>query len=458
MVTRMQASSWLASINVKAFFRVIRAGESWNDRDDNERDELAFRVRYGGWDAQTRKHRPPRYFDGFEDHPRVYEPTPTGDVSSAAGAFQITATTWDDLRRQFPWLGPNFGPFEQQLAAALLIYRRGALDDVIDGRLEEAVAKCGREWASLPGSPLEDGGSKVAWERVRAVWREWGGGVPHIAEISPTDAPVSAPIEQATDPDGDSLPGLPGFNPPKEAAVAAPLMFILPLLQGLFQVFSPLLQSKLSTALNKETQDKPMADTMAQQILAIVQQVAAQAGVPLATDAAAGTATAPKPAAPPANDLVAAADAIAKVKASPALVAKAEAEIEDWLAKVSPLVDKVAEFERAAWQASEESMDRAAARGASGSNDDWMALALIGGMLAMAGTLILFILGIAVAQVWQSGTPSTEVWAAVTGLIGSVFGIAGGVFAYRFGTTRQSTAKDITSAALAGELSRRTTR
>lgn len=466
MVTRMQASSWLASINVKAFLRVVRAGESWNDRDDIARDELAYRVRYGGWDAQTRKHRPPAYFTSFDDHPRVYEPTPTGDVSSAAGAFQITATTWDDLRRQFPWLGPTFKPFDQELACALLIYRRGALDDVIDGRLEEAVAKCGREWASLPGSPLEDGGSKVAWERVRAVWREWGGGVPHIAEISPTDAPVSAPIEErSTQARPEDVARILAAEraaavsvQPKEAAVAAPLMFILPLLQGLFQVFSPLLQSKLSTALNKETQDKPMADTMAQQILAIVQQVAAQAGVPLATDAAAGVGTAPKPAVPPANDLVAAADAIAKVKASPALVAKAEAEIEDWLAKVSPMVDKLAELERQAWAASEESMDRAAARGASGGNDDWMALALIGGMLAMAGTLILFILGIAVAQVWQSGTPSTEVWAAVTGLIGSVFGIAGGVFAYRFGTTRQSTAKDITSAALAGELSRRTAR
>jgi len=241
MVTRMQASSWLASSNVKAFLRVVRAGESWNDRDDNERDERAFRVRYGGWDAVTRKHRPPQFFDSFADHPRVYEPTPTGDVSSAAGAFQITATTWDDLRRQFPWLGPSFKPFEQLLAAALLIYRRGALDDVIDGRLEEAVAKCGREWASLPGSTLEDGGSKATWERVRAVWKEWGGGVPHIAEISPTDAPVSAPIEQATDPDGDGLPGLPGFNPPREGVMPAPIMIMLPaIMQSITQMIPAL--------------------------------------------------------------------------------------------------------------------------------------------------------------------------------------------------------------------------
>ena len=54
MVTRTQASSWLASKNVKAFIRVVRAGESWNDRDDIERDDLAYRVRYGGWDATTR--------------------------------------------------------------------------------------------------------------------------------------------------------------------------------------------------------------------------------------------------------------------------------------------------------------------------------------------------------------------------------------------------------------------
>lgn len=458
MITRTQALSWLASINVNAFLRVVRAGESWNDRDDIARDELAFRVRYGGWDKDTRKHRPPAYFTSFDDHPRVYEPTPTGDVSSAAGAFQITATTWDDLRRQFPWLGPSFKPFEQLLAGALLIYRRGALDDVIDGRLEEAVAKCGREWASLPGSPLEDGGSKVAWERVRAVWREWGGGVPSIVEITPDDAPVPAPIEdRSTQARPEDVARIEAAEraavvrvQPKEATVA-PAAFLIPLLQGLFQLFSPVLQGKLAGLFGKVTDDKPAADTMAQQMLALLRQVAEQNGVPLTPPPQPGV-----PALPAPSPIVEAAAIVEAIKTRPALVAKAEAQVEDWLAKVSPMVDKLAEIERAAWEASEASMDRAAARG--GNNDDWMALALIGGMLAMAGVLILFILGIAVAQVWQSGTPSTEVWAAVTGLIGSVFGIAGGVFAYRFGTTRQSTAKDITSAALAGELSRRTAR
>lgn len=198
MITREMASSWLASANVKAMFRVIRSGESWNDDENpgSEHDEKAFRVRYAGWNPETRRYNPRAFFDSFDDHPRIFELTPTGKKSSASGAFQIVATTWDDLRRQFPWLGPKFTPFEQMLAAALLMYRRGALDDVIDGRLEEAVAKCGKEWASLPGSTLEDGGSELEWERVRAVWKRWGGGVPRIVAVSPGDSPAPAPIEE----------------------------------------------------------------------------------------------------------------------------------------------------------------------------------------------------------------------------------------------------------------------
>jgi hypothetical protein len=55
----------------------------------------------------------------------------------------------------------------------------------------------------------------------------------------------------------------------------------------------------------------------------------------------------------------------------------------------------------------------------------------------------------------SGGSPSTEVWAAITGIIGSVFGIAGTLYAFRFGTSRTSSAKDATNAALAGELSNR---
>ena len=45
-------------------------------------------------------------FDGFDAHPRIFEPGPAGP-SSAAGRYQITATTYDRLG------GGKFGPSEQ---------------------------------------------------------------------------------------------------------------------------------------------------------------------------------------------------------------------------------------------------------------------------------------------------------------------------------------------------------
>ncbi len=67
------------------------------------------------------------------------------------------------------------------------------------------------------------------------------------------------------------------------------------------------------------------------------------------------------------------------------------------------------------------------------------------GALAMIGALLLFVCGIIVAQVCllPSRTPTTEVWAALTGIIGFVTGVVGTIYAYRFGSTKQSAAKDL---------------
>mgnify|MGYP005812482729 CR=1 FL=1 len=72
-----------------------------------------------------------------------------GCVSTAAGAYQIIYPTWRSLQRRLRL--PDFGPTSQDRAALALVAGRGALDDVRDGRIQTAVAKCAREWASLPG-------------------------------------------------------------------------------------------------------------------------------------------------------------------------------------------------------------------------------------------------------------------------------------------------------------------
>lgn len=115
--------------NTVAFLRVIRAGES-------SQDVIAYRTFWGG-----------STFDSFADHPRKFFPLANGQRTSAAGAYQITATTWNDLVAQYQF--SDFSPATQDQAAVALLARRHALEDVIAGRVNAAVRRLGQEWTSL---------------------------------------------------------------------------------------------------------------------------------------------------------------------------------------------------------------------------------------------------------------------------------------------------------------------
>lgn len=73
-----------------------------------------------------------------------------GCISTAAGAYQITRSTWRGLRSRLGLV--DFGPDSQDAAAIELIRERGALDLVRAGDLTSAVARVRRVWASLPGA------------------------------------------------------------------------------------------------------------------------------------------------------------------------------------------------------------------------------------------------------------------------------------------------------------------
>lgn len=70
------------------------------------------------------------------------------------------------------------------------------------------------------------------------------------------------------------------------------------------------------------------------------------------------------------------------------------------------------------------------------------ALLLTRAGLIFVGAIILFVGIIIAAQVISKGAATTESWAALTGLIGWVTGTVGQLYNNRFGTTKQSTAKD----------------
>ena len=121
----------LQNPNVKAFLHTIRVGEGTADDD-------GYRRMFTG-----------KMFDDFSQHPNIVNRS--GSLSStAAGAYQFLKRTWDECQQALSL--PDFSPASQDLAALFLIERRGALQDVIEGRLSAAISKCNREWASLPGS------------------------------------------------------------------------------------------------------------------------------------------------------------------------------------------------------------------------------------------------------------------------------------------------------------------
>jgi muramidase (phage lysozyme) len=213
MPTLEQLRDALNLRNVQAFLRIIRAGES------HETNDEAYAALYGWRPGNGRT------FTDFTDHPRQAFQSSWG-WTSAAGAYQamcavpgkVKTDTWGDFTRWCTADGyrPMFGQSDQDLFAVWCIHRRGALDDVIAGRVEEAIAKCQPEWASLPGSKY--GQPKLSMARALEVWRRWAGGdaaAPAAPPPAPPEPPCAAqPASAQPDPEQPIPAGeAPGLAP-----------------------------------------------------------------------------------------------------------------------------------------------------------------------------------------------------------------------------------------------------
>ena len=79
-----------------------------------------------------------------------------GCVSTAAGAYQITRPTWDEVRASGAW-GPfleDFSQASQDEAARRILIQVGATPYIPDN-LPLAIARASSRWASLPGSTAQ---------------------------------------------------------------------------------------------------------------------------------------------------------------------------------------------------------------------------------------------------------------------------------------------------------------
>lgn len=204
------------SANLRAFLFLIRWCEGTSD-------ENGYRALYGHLKDN------PKLFDGFADHPRISFDTPYGKTS-AAGAYQFLAGTWDDAKEALSL--PDFSPESQDQAAVWLIKRRGALSSVESGDLVTALKLCNREWASLPGSPYGQptrtlDSCKVIFERAGGKITQSAGTTPQ-APSSHDSSPVPAPTAPITE-------RLKTMIPPFVIPVLATVIEALPTLMRAFK-------------------------------------------------------------------------------------------------------------------------------------------------------------------------------------------------------------------------------
>ena len=73
-------------------------------------------------------------------------------VSTAAGGYQFTRPTWNEIRDYGGSHLPDFTPESQDVAAIRLISKIGALALIDSGNIEAAIPILGKRWESIPGA------------------------------------------------------------------------------------------------------------------------------------------------------------------------------------------------------------------------------------------------------------------------------------------------------------------
>lgn len=138
--------------NIKAFLAVIRKGEGTYDA-------AGYYRLFGGGT-----------FSDCSKHPNILV-SKSGYKSTAAGAFQFIKSTWDETAGAMGLT--DFCPASQDIGALGRLAYRGAIDDILAGRFEDALRKTSREWASLPYSPY--GQPVISYNTALEVFRINGG-------------------------------------------------------------------------------------------------------------------------------------------------------------------------------------------------------------------------------------------------------------------------------------------
>ena len=286
------------------------------------------------------------------------------------------------INRWAPPVENNTSAYVTAIAAAVGV----GPDDVISTHGKETLARLCKAIIQH-----ENGQQPYSDELIAQAVRAAGG----MPESRPDKPDVTRQASRVTE---DYSSGLTRNN-------ARKAMDPLTLVSMLSGVFAPLIRAKLDKALGSDV-GKPLADNL----LAMAQTATGKTD-PL--------------------------EAVAVARQDPAIVAKLQQASEDWLSQVTPLMDKIDAYERGAWAASEDSLDRAAARGAR-----MQEAGLSRNPQFIVATFIMCMVAGVVFTVLYRDTFSTDMQSFVIGAI--VGGALTAVISYFFGTSRSSSAKDAT--------------
>lgn len=97
--------------------------------------------------------------DDFGAHPQKVGMTTKDGKSTAAGRYQITGSTWNDVAEKRGYT--DFSPRNQDDAFMALLAKHDALGDVMAGNFDAATAKLGPEWQGLPSGTSKNQGKRT---------------------------------------------------------------------------------------------------------------------------------------------------------------------------------------------------------------------------------------------------------------------------------------------------------
>lgn len=180
--TRLQqVDEYLKNPNVKKYLDLLSYTEGT--------EKNGYHTTFGGGRWEDLSHHPNKVWGR------------TGDgKTTATGRYQFLGNTYKEQQKK---LGlPDFSPQSQDRAAVSLIMQRGAIDDIINGNIDEANRKLSTTWASLPynNSPHQ---AQKSIKEVEKWWRNATGEKYQAKQPTVSDTASASQV-----------PTIQGFSPP----------------------------------------------------------------------------------------------------------------------------------------------------------------------------------------------------------------------------------------------------